>query len=383
MFSKPKSSITHSQPYVDADDISRYLRMRGWQRSVGKRSGISVFRNSLGTEILLPSSEYSDYDDRIFSALASIATNEECSVNQLVDQISTPASDLIKLGLVDDSTESGSVPFKEGLRLLNGARKALAATACSVVQPQNVHLRLQRTEVDTFLDQCRLGQTERGSFIVHLVCPIEPLPFEDLQIKVGSRDRLTFGRKVTRGFVEATKKLVDAIDNETVEQLISGNETYSISANFCEALVEMQPDGERSTLVIASKWDEFTLNTPNLPLQPIRLKKRHFRAIEQVGTELRVPLEQSKPQVYGGYVDELKGEQNSAGVMEGEVILTILTEDEQQIRARVILNSDDYAKAGQAHLASKIVLVKGELHRRARLHEIRNYELLVIPQIDK
>lgn len=383
MYFKTKSENSAPQIHVDADDISRYLRVRGWQRSTGKRSGISIFRNAGGSEILLPSSEYSDYNERIFSALEFIASNEDCSVNQLVDQIAIPASDLIKLALVDDSTESGSVPFKEGLRLLNGARKALSASACSVVQPQNVHLRLQRTEVDAFMDQCRLGQTERGSFVVHLICPIEPLAFEDLQFNLGAKDRLTFGRKVTQGFVEATARLVDAIDNETVEQLIATGTDSIISANFCEALVEMQPAGERSTLVVEPKWDEFTLNTPNLPKNAIRLKKRHFRAIEQVGSELRAPTEQSKSQVYGGYVDELKGDLNSSGIVEGEVILTLLSEEEQPIRARVILNADDYAKAGEAHLNSKIVLVKGELHRRARLHEIKNYELLVIPQIGK
>src|SRR5436190_917266 len=64
----------------------------------------------------------------------------------------------------------------------------------------------------------------------------------------------------------------------------------------------------------------------------------------------------------------------------GEVDFTLFDEEQGEIPARGVLNAEDYATAGAAHLASEPVAFKGILRRLPRLSrvdEITEFERLV------
>ena len=49
----------------------------------------------------------------------------------------------------------------------------LLSEAHSVLVPQPYHPRMSRSEAEDFLSRCRLGQTDRGSFVLTVACPLD------------------------------------------------------------------------------------------------------------------------------------------------------------------------------------------------------------------
>ena len=67
---------------------------------------------------------------------------------------------------VSAEAEAGILPLDHAARVVTGMRRLLLAAAHSVLLPRAYHPRLSRAEAEEFVSRCRLGQTERGSFVL-------------------------------------------------------------------------------------------------------------------------------------------------------------------------------------------------------------------------
>jgi hypothetical protein len=114
-----------------------------------------------------------DFDLLMARAITVLADFEERPVHELLADLLLPDSDVLRFQESSPSAAAGDVPFDHGLSLLNGARKTLLAAACSTLRPASFHRRMSLTEAEQFLQRCRLGQTERGSFIITVACPLD------------------------------------------------------------------------------------------------------------------------------------------------------------------------------------------------------------------
>lgn len=260
----------------------------------------------------------------------------------------------------------------DGINLLAGARKALIAAACDVLNPQPFHPRLSRAEAEQFVNACRLGQTERGSFVASLICPLNlpeeaPSLFPELY---ASPESLT--RRVTRHLMKALERIAQAIKTDTLQRLISFENEPVISANLYKALSEMQPPGERSALHVTAAWARTTPPSADVPNR-VTLLREYFPVIEAAARQLR-PKKEPQRDHFVGVVDTLSGEPDEDGRMQGTVILAIFhPEEESMIRARPDLPPEDYTTACDAYKEAQYVEVSGVLHRAARLHVLREY----------
>ncbi|MFT3775874.1 MAG: hypothetical protein QM820_61810 [Minicystis sp.] len=140
-----------------------------------------------------------------------------------------------------------------------------------------------------------------------------------------------------------------------------------VSANFCEALAEMLPAPDDAALRIGSSWSP-VLPAPRDVPSVVRVERQYRAAIEQVARALR-PSASPAPDLYVGKVDALLGEPGPDGRLRGEVVLATQVDDEI-LKVRLDLESDDYQKAGTAHLMGLFVSVRGLLRRGARVHRL-------------
>ena len=79
-------------------------------------------------------------------------------------------------------------------------------------------------------------------------------------------------------------------------------------------------------------------------------------------------------------MDTLDGKQGPGGQMQGEVILRIVVDGEQMIRAKAVLDAAQHEVAVQAYRTQEIVKVDGVLTRGKRLGTIDNPRNLQIIQ---
>lgn len=96
------------------------------------------------------------------------------------------------------------------------------------------------------------------------------------------------------------------------------------------------------------------------------------RPPEQLVRDLRhlCPSTEADAARFVGKVVELVGAPNTAGHLEGDVVLQVQADD-QFLTARVTLSVEDYVRAGAAHLSQQYVSVLGQRHHGRRTHTIK------------
>ncbi len=379
---------------VNSVDARRYAIASGWQRLPGVNGKVAVYNHPASDldQLIVPlDAGLADYPRRMAEVLANLAEKEGRPATEILDDLLLPPSDVLRFRVDEPGSQAGYLPLDQGIDLLTGARKAILAAACSVIQPQAFHPRLSRVEAEQLVRSSHLGQTERGSFTAVISCPLEtdprpPLPmlamFEEQQIDVprtADETNAPFTRQVTSLLMRSIARITSALDADDPDSLLKfGGESVPLSANLCEALLTMQPIGERSRLCLNATWSR-SLPQPAASGIPaaVQLRREYFPAIESLAINLR-PAREPQVALFIGLVDSLYGSPDIDGLVRGEVLLSILNQDET-IKARVTLNPNEYQTALEMHGVGGYVSLSGVLIRGNRTHriaEITNFKAL-------
>ncbi len=353
---------------VSPQSARAYAIARGWIRDTEVNGGIALF-NREGSDLdqliipIKPSSP--DYARRIVDVVANLSDVEQRPQEEILNDLLMPDADIVRYQVVSPETEKGDLPLEEGIRILDGAKRSLLASACSVLKPVKNHPRMSLTESKQLLDACRLRQTERGSYTLAIACPLRGVE-EDRRL---IENEPPFGRRTTELLLRSAARLVSAIEADNIASIYDSEMGPVISGNFCEAVLRMQPAEERSSLNLSVTW------ASTLPLEehhhlPSKVTFQHdyFPLIEDIYKKLR-PSEEPATWLFIGYVDTLNGNIGDDGRVQGETRFLIFYEDEI-VKARTELSADDYQKAIQAHATSKPVKFNGVLHLGRRVHRI-------------
>jgi hypothetical protein len=369
-------------------DARAYATATGWVRVPAPNGKVAVF-NRPGSDLdqlLIPlDPDLSDYSKRMAEVVESLAEHQKRPAPEILNDLLMPPSDVLRFQIDEPETEAGIVPLVQGIGLLEGARRALLASACSVVQPQSFHPRLGRAEAEQLVQACRLGQTERGSFTAVIACPLdavegEPIPARPMPLFEGREDSETplpapepFTRKATGLLMRSVARIVSAVDADQVASLLEpASDQPSLSANLCEALAMMQPTGDRSRLTVWATWARTLPPPPDAGLPSVvHLRRDDFPVVERLAVALR-PAREPKPSHFIALVDALSGNPDEHNRVSGEVQLLVFDAEEGSFKARVNLDADEYHIAWEAHGVAGYVSLNGVLKLGGRVHRIES-----------
>jgi hypothetical protein len=353
---------------VTPGDVERYAQATGWVRVPEVNGQIVVYRHpsSEVDQLVVPLvPEFDDYGRRMAEVVSRLAETEARPALEVLDDLLLPPADVLRFRITGPSTEQDSLPLERGIGLLAGVKKSLLAAACSVIRPQAFHPRLSRAEANQFVEACRLGQTERGSFTVTVVCPLSPVDSPTPLL-----EDTPFGRQVTRLLVRSVAAIAEAPANDPDRLLHPVPAAAPLSANLCEGLLDMQPGAERATLTLGVTWAR-TLPPPageRLP-NTVHLRQEQFPLIGQLAQRLR-PSAEPQQQVFAGFVEELRGVPGEDGRVQGEVGLSLIDPEGETLRAKAVLDADAYDQALEAHRHTLLVHLQGVLRRGFRTHRV-------------
>ncbi len=365
----------------------------GWVRLPVLNGKVAIFTHPTSDsdldQLIIPlDAGIVDYGRRMAEVVANLADLEDRPAIEVLNDLLLPPSDVLRFRLVEQETEAGIIPLNQGIDLLLGARKALLSAACSVILPQPFHPRLSRAEAEQLVGASRMGQTERASYSVTIACPLDasgpgsqavsPMPLfaamsPEPPPTQGPRAQAVepFTRQVTRLLMRSVARIAAAVDSDTVGSLTKpgGHEpSPTLSANLCDALLMMHPEGDRSRLVLSASWSRAIPRPPAEESSVVSLRSEHFPVIARLSQDLR-PAREPRPTYLVGLVDVLQGDPDETGQVRGDVQLQILNQEEM-IRARVTLNAGDYHLAWKAHGVGGYIALNGILIRGGRVHRI-------------
>ena len=352
---------------IKPQQVRGYAIAKGWQRVPNVNGEIALFNHPQGRfdQLIVPMDEsFDDYAKRLREVAENLSVFESRPVAEVLNDLLTPESDILRYRVSSSATGRGSIPLIEGIRLLDGAKRSILAAACSVVNPVSHHPRMSRTEAQQLLSACQLGQTERASFAVSVSCPLRAVE----QDQVLRPDNEPFTRRAVSNLMRSLSRVVTSIEADTVPDIFEAHEHQPVlSANLCEALLQMQPIEEDSHLDVKVSWA--TTLKPRDPIPVIvRIKHEYFAIIEDISKKLR-PAQAPAASLFVGNIDNLGGEPGTDGRMQGEAMLSVMYEEQMQL-VRVELSADDWQTAHTALGVHGIVKFRGILHRGTRVHRI-------------
>ena len=346
--------------------VRTYAEGLGWRRVEGVNGKLAVYSN-VNTplrQLIVPLDErFDDYGDRTAEAIHRLAEFEKRPAHEVLNHLLMTPADLLRFGEVSPDAEAGSIPLDHAVRMIDGVRKVLLSEAHSALVPQPYHPRMSRSEAEEFVSRCRLGQTERDCFVLTIACPL------DLKADLLGPNGEPFSRRVTSLLMQSLEEISQAADSMRIDDLTDVARHPGISANLCESLLLLRPNGDRSHLDVSVSWSRAFLPQADESRREVQLRQEFFEIAEVLAPRLRsVP----EPRIdrFVGFVDELRGQPSRNDPRpSGEVRFTLFDQGEE-IRAKADLRAEDYASAGEAHLACRLVRFKGILQRLPRLNRI-------------
>lgn len=357
--------LTDSISQISPLAVQAYLKNNAWQKVNSKRAEVAIFHKKLPNdvaEIILPKDrQLLDYKRTMLRAAETIAFSEQRSIESVLTDLLLPPADIIRFQSTQHLIENGIVSLNQGLNWIENIKKVLLATACDEVQATLSHPQLNYKKAQHFIQNCRLGQAEKGDFILPIICPLTKHTTGNYHLlnQNQQHQNQVFARKVTTRLLRSIQELKQKIDNDDIESLLQADE-WVMSINLMKALRNLKPLDRNGELQISATWSRNTI-APTIPSN-VRLSSDYFPYLDHL-VNTYCPKKKSITTVFYGKIIALTSDELKADNTSGVVVFQFMHENEI-LKARVALDKVDYGKACDAHKYEQVVRIAGELSYR-------------------
>ena len=343
--------------------LSAYARSAGWRKAESYGEHSDVYTADDRPEVILPRTErlgdYSRVVSQLIRIFAKVAEREELA---LYRELATADRDVVRVRAAD--SDDGSVTLSDGVDLISGARDMLLSVACSLGEARPVYRPGANREAGDLLKRMRLGQTDQGSFVVTLMTPAIPPPMPALFPDPEDRNA-PLERRMTRRLVKAVTAARQATEQAAAgdEGAFEGTVTSGVSANLCEALVQIiEPF---PTLDVGVSWARTRPVT--IPGTVVRFGRADAALLREAARSLRERAPRPEVRLHG-FVRLLK-----RGEAEDDGTIRLATEiDGRRQSVVALLEQADYERAVQAHKDRALVVLAGDLERTGQRWKLLN-----------
>ncbi|MBF0628149.1 MAG: hypothetical protein HQL91_07995 [Magnetococcales bacterium] len=349
-------------------EIAAYLRSTGWTQQSSSEGKWAVWVKDDEYEILLPlQREYRDFALRMSETLQLLEDVEQRSQLMIFNDLLTTGADVIRIRLVDPALADGSIPIDEHAKIAQQAREMMLSAACSTIQPKAVLPTRRPTQAMDYMKGVRIGQSERGSYILTIHSRVAPL----LRSGQGVLDvEEPFPRQVVGRLSIALHAMQRAAEQAAVsEDLQSFSDAISegVSANLCDAVTGLAGGGDEHArrVDISFSWSR---NRPLVQEMPTMVSFQEDRMpfIAEAGRLLREssPLEDCDLQGPVVKLERHEGQEKGRVTILGFV-------DEKPRKISMLLEEQDYQVAIDAHKKEQTISCSGTLKKVGRGFELQ------------
>ena len=163
---------------INPIDLRDFLKSQGWlvfEQALDDRlfvfSSPAFPRRQLVFPMDLTAPDYVETVNLVIDKMCELTG---ASRNSLVAKLLSIRDDVLRLRVFNGANDY-DVPLSFASSLITNAEKLLKAAACTVLRPRAHHPRLSLSEANQLIEKSRFGQTERGSYVVKVSCPLNAL----------------------------------------------------------------------------------------------------------------------------------------------------------------------------------------------------------------
>jgi hypothetical protein len=360
-------------------EVASYLRVHGWRQETDL-NGVWLLSAEEGREeadITLPlQRDLGDFALRMGDVLRTLRQVERRSEPEILQDLMTTSSDLIRVRAPSHEAESGSLPLEQAVAFVERARDLMLAAACAAITKRTYFATRKPTKATEYLSKVRMGQTERGSYVLTILSPVAPALVPEGELPLDLEPSEPYERQVTRTLAEGLAAMEQAARDAAASGGMGGFEQAvlrGVSANLCDAVAGLSAVSPGEGLDIRIAWSR-TRPVTNTVASRIFLGSDSIPLIQEAARLFKdtAPVEDVELQ---GFVTRLaRGPTETSG----EVTLEGLV-DGQLRRATVELGEGIYSQAVQAHEQRQRVACAGDLVKERggfRLLNPRHFRVL-------
>lgn len=361
-------------------EFCKYLKDLGWKEFDKFRNEyVKIFQNKENDDffqVKIPMNrELIDFSHAMLEACKIVSQKTNKSLERIVLELLNPMSDILRIRIDNNKIANGSLLFEDGLKLYDNAKNLITSTAMSIYSSSSYYRGKLPDEVQTFINKCRFGQTEIGSYVVSIVCPfMKETRSGPIQLSIFSEETEcanSITRKITSKLNRDLIKVKSFIDNsQNLDELLEGDDRINI--NFLETLQNLNIENTDSLLEITTKWaPTISENIPNI--EPITFTHDYYDVINSKVIQYKEKIEENLVECIG-QITVLKSaptiEERSSGI-----IKMVTLENNKSKIITVKLNKEDYQQAILAHKNGSFIKIKGIFETKKLLRCIEYEDL--------
>ena len=324
-----------------------YLEHEGWIRDY-------VLKNGLGVQYLSPDQRIgtiipmdntiSDYYESVLNLIDTLATYYNCSNSSLIIKLSSPLSDILKWRVNNIYTRQGTIPLEQATDLIDAIKSMISASICDIKEPAKRHKRISTNTIEDYY----LGQSERGSYIINVMCPLSNMDLELFDEPIARRSN----EHILKNISDIQNDLSHNNNGKIEENIYSG----IYSSNFMDAIADINVD----------------LRIPNL----ITIESQYTDAIRTIASKFT--KEEVEEQQYVGKICELKAHPDIGARESGLVKILTFDENENKCKINIKLDKEKFQQATEAFEQGRNIVASGKLIQggRDKTLEITSFQVL-------
>lgn len=364
---------------VKPQEVQGYLESHGWiqQEQIGNKASIWIQPCEDGDEfeVLLPLiKELRDYSANISTLIETLEIAEQRSQIEILNDLTNYSADILRVRVNTPKTVNGRIPFIDGIKFSHGVKDLIISNVKAKIKPEAYFEKKENSlKIDRYLENLQMGH-EKGSYVLDI---ISPLP---------SQTTLDFGEEISdrvEPFARSTMKQL-ARSLQIVQNLaerVSSNEidvdhflevvSEGVSANLCDAIVEIDKSGECRGVDIKLSWSPIFKISNDVPTA-IFLSRNIIPVIERAAKRLK-SIHQDNFELRGLVINLHRLPDTKTGKV---IVKSNIDNKNREIAVK--LQDEDYEIALQAHSKEIMIVCYGELSREGGTFNLLNPRRIAI-----
>lgn len=325
---------------IAPENVAKYLVRNGWEDAGRLFDGrVLQFVSPTGDDgLLLPvDTNFSDYERGMMSALSIIAGYERITVKGLYNKLANPSCDLLRWRIADDTTNGGIISFNAMEDNIAYIKDILGATCLDILNPASYHSKLYTKEVSEQISSYRFGQTEIGSYILNVLCP---LGYYQYQLFDPDEECMPLARRININLLGNIDRVQQSAE-EGSQEMRDKVEQGRISVNFLSALTDLYEENKDSELTLSASWNR---DIPLLvePVSQVVLKPRCHDRVMATIEEFSPKKEQNVPAVFYGKITNIGAEAEVDNRTMVDIKIATIGENMRTVTVNATLNYNQY-----------------------------------------
>jgi hypothetical protein len=355
-------------------EMAAYLRAKGWRQEAefeGKGSLWLLQTDGAEFDVTLPARrELGDYVLRMAEVLRTVAEAEDRSQVDVMRDVQTTTADLVRVRAPSRNAENGTLSLDQAVEFVERSRDLMLAAACAAIDKRPVFAKRKAQQAMDYLRHVRMGQTERGSYVLAILSPVAPelRPVLQQSLLLVEPEE-PYERAVTRTLMVGLKALNEAASQAAAQgDMTPFHKAVSrgVSANLCDSVVGLAAVSAGEGLDVQVSWSRTRPIDEATPAR-VMLDSDSIPLIEEAARQFRETASTEDFEIEG-MVTRLD---RSPAATEGDVTITGYVEGQMR-RVSLRLEEATYRQAIQAHEERRPVRCTGELVREGHGYRLQN-----------